>query len=338
VLIAWFESPSVKRLMKDLICIGAGISGSLLCHLLKDHCDLMLVDKSRGPGGRMSTRRVEVDRREYRFDHGAQFLTARDSRFQAVLARPLELGVIKPWHSAIPHLSHQQIKESPRFCGSAGMNSLAKYFSSGVESRFNWKCAALVYANSHWKLVSAEGETLECKTLVLATPLPQALSLLAGTAINLKRLSSVRFHPTWAVMFGALDGFLMPSPHAQWCNPETGIEWICDNQKKGISENPSLTVHLTQEKSLEMINASAAEVIEFAKSQLKSVLPKALVIEAAHRWLYSRSEPLSFDVGDFHFDEISSLYVIGDAFQGGRVEGAALSALEAVESIKKQMS
>ncbi len=324
--------------MKDLVCIGAGIAGSLLCHLLKDHFDLLLLDKSRGPGGRMSTRRVDVDGREYRFDHGAQFMTVRDERLKEIITRPLELGVLKVWHSAIPHASYPEIKESLRFCGSTGMNALSKYFSSDLECRFNWKCVKVTFEKTHWKLFSSEGETIECKILVLATPLPQSLDLVAGLGMDLQVLRDVRYFPTWAVMFGALETLQLPFPHAQWQQPETGIEWICDNQKKGISENPSLTVHLTQEQSLKMLSASPKEVIEFAKERLQGVLPKDLRFEAAHRWLYSRAAHADFDAGFVHLPKPAGVYFIGDAFRGGRVEGAALSAIETADQIKRSLA
>ena len=165
----------------------------------------------------MSTRRVDVDGREYRFDHGAQFMTVRDERLKEIITRPLELGVLKVWHSAIPHASYPEIKESLRFCGSTGMNALSKYFSSDLECRFNWKCVKVTFEKTHWKLFSSEGETIECKILVLATPLPQSLDLVAGLGMDLQVLRDVRYFPTWAVMFGALETFQLPFPHAPSC-------------------------------------------------------------------------------------------------------------------------
>jgi len=285
----------------------------------------------------MSTRRVDVEGREYRFDHGAQFMTVRDERLKEIMTRPLELGVIKVWHSAIPHSSHPEIKESPRFCGSTGMNALSKYFSSDLECLFNWKCVKVTFEKTHWKLFSSEGETLECKILILATPLPQSLDLIANLGMDLEVLSKVRYFPTWAVMFGAIDRFQLPFPHAQWQRPETGIEWICDNHRKGVSANPSLTVHLTHEQSLNMLSESPEKVIEFAKDRLRGILPKDLHFEAAHRWLYSRAAPFDFDAGFFHLQKPASVYFIGDAFRGGRVEGAALSAIETAEQIQRSL-
>jgi predicted NAD/FAD-dependent oxidoreductase len=53
--------------------VGAGIAG-LACAqgLVRHGHDVVLFDKGRGPGGRMSTRRMETPRGLAHIDHGAQ--------------------------------------------------------------------------------------------------------------------------------------------------------------------------------------------------------------------------------------------------------------------------
>ena len=68
--------------MKTAI-IGAGMAGlSCARALIAAGQNVDLFDKGRGPGGRMSTRRMETPIGEIRWDHGAQFFTARDDRFR----------------------------------------------------------------------------------------------------------------------------------------------------------------------------------------------------------------------------------------------------------------
>lgn len=64
----------------DVLIIGGGISG-LLCatELKRAGMSVRVVDKGRGVGGRMATRRMAGGR----LDHGAQFFTVRDERYQA---------------------------------------------------------------------------------------------------------------------------------------------------------------------------------------------------------------------------------------------------------------
>ena len=59
--------------MKKIAIIGAGISGLTLAHQLKAHADIVVFEKARGVGGRMSTRYGD----QFEFDHAAQFFTAR---------------------------------------------------------------------------------------------------------------------------------------------------------------------------------------------------------------------------------------------------------------------
>ena len=65
-----------------IVVIGAGISGCVCAYLLsKAGHKVTLIEKGRGVGGRMSTRRMNGAR----IDHGAQFFTVRDSRMEKLL-------------------------------------------------------------------------------------------------------------------------------------------------------------------------------------------------------------------------------------------------------------
>ena len=70
--------------------VGAGIAGLSCARALTDAgVRVTVLDKGRGSGGRMSTRRGEG----WACDHGAQYFTARDPRFRAEVARWLAAGV-----------------------------------------------------------------------------------------------------------------------------------------------------------------------------------------------------------------------------------------------------
>ncbi|MEM1053678.1 MAG: FAD-dependent oxidoreductase, partial [Pseudomonadota bacterium] len=60
----------------DTLIIGAGMAG-LSCGtaLAAGGIDVCLLDKGRGPGGRMATRRAEIGGQAVSFDHGAQYFT-----------------------------------------------------------------------------------------------------------------------------------------------------------------------------------------------------------------------------------------------------------------------
>ena len=84
-----------------LAIIGAGMAG-LACadRLAEDGIAVRLFDKGRGPGGRMSTRRVETAIGTASFDHGAQYFTVRDPLFRLQVDGWAAAGVAVPWPEA----------------------------------------------------------------------------------------------------------------------------------------------------------------------------------------------------------------------------------------------
>ena len=85
--------------MTDVVVLGGGISGCSSCahRLSQSGYAVSLVEKGRGVGGRMATRRME----EARIDHGAQFFTARDHRLIEVVAGWRKNEVVIPWYDSI---------------------------------------------------------------------------------------------------------------------------------------------------------------------------------------------------------------------------------------------
>ena len=82
--------------------IGAGVGGLVCARELADNgFDVKVFDKGRGVGGRTATRRAEPD---FTFDHGAQYFTARDARFQKVTADWQSRGVVAEWLGRVVRL------------------------------------------------------------------------------------------------------------------------------------------------------------------------------------------------------------------------------------------
>ena len=74
----------------QVLIVGAGISGLMAARELKKNgYQVLVLDKGRGLGGRMATRRMGGAR----LDHGAQFMTARQPAFAAIIEEALAAGV-----------------------------------------------------------------------------------------------------------------------------------------------------------------------------------------------------------------------------------------------------
>ena len=91
--------------MTRVAVIGAGLAGLVCARSLQDKAEVQVFEKSRGYGGRMATRRHAG----HRFDHGAQFFTAKSKTFQDFLRPLIEKGVIERWNARFVEIQGNRI-------------------------------------------------------------------------------------------------------------------------------------------------------------------------------------------------------------------------------------
>jgi len=119
----------------DAIVIGAGLGGLLAAAGLQSGgARVLVLDKGRGVGGRLATRRTDSGV----FDHGAQFFTARDPQFRLRVEAWQEAGIVRAWAAGFA-LADGTFKRDgeTRFCGVTGMSSIAKHLAQGLDVRVN---------------------------------------------------------------------------------------------------------------------------------------------------------------------------------------------------------
>ena len=284
-----------------------------------------VVDKARGVGGRMATRRLETSR----LDHGAQFFTARDERLIADVEKWLAEGVVKVWYAQDGH---------QRYCGTDGMSGIPKYLAKGVDVQTSSKIVQLESADGGWRAEDETGSVFEAAQLILTPPVEQSLALCESFRPLLGRklvqsLQSIHFEPCYALM-ALVDGpSNVPSPGC--LKPEgTFLSWVADNTQKGISEAPgaALTLHADSRFTIEHWDDEPAEVAQLMIAAAAEWPGGPGRTWQLHRWRYGT--PVR--VGEALFLKAlcpGAVYFAGDAFGGPRVEGAYLSGLETAEDI-----
>lgn len=317
----------------DVLIVGAGISG-LLCatELQKTGRSVRVLDKGRGLGGRMATRRMA----DARLDHGAQFFTVRDARFQAYVDHWLAAGLIKEWFCRSP--KDEDAQGYPRYCGRSGMTDVPKYLARSLNVHTQQNVVKLTRDQEVWSAFTLSGQCFQGKELVVTVPLPQAMSLLDTTGLRYANgqeasLRGVRYQRGLATLV-ILDGpSALPVPGGIQVN-EGPLSWIGDNQQKGISPAVSaVTLHA---------DADFAEAHWDSPNELRgrlmieAAMPylKANVLEYdCHRWGFTL--PVNPWPEGFYRNPGLNLTLAGDAFGGPRIEGAALSGLDAAAALAR---
>jgi renalase len=297
-----------------IFVVGAGMAGLTAAATLRDEgFEVTVLDKGRGVGGRMATRRVGAQR----FDHGAQYISAISPRFRRAMEAWAAAGVVDPWF---------ECEGRWRYRVRGGMSALAKHMGAGLHIRTSARVEHLEATGKQWRLTLHGGEEEIADAVVLTPPAPQSIELLGPLAAGLPaRLKSVRYAPCFALML-ALDG---PSavPGEGFVRPDGGVlSWVADNCRKGVSDGEgALTLHATPEFSKAMYEAPSERVEARMTEAAKPWLGGAAIRESQlHRWRYSLVEEGGPEPC-FPLPGPAPLILAGDAFGPPRIEGAYLS-------------
>jgi predicted NAD/FAD-dependent oxidoreductase len=312
----------------DVLIIGAGIAGLMCATRLKEHgADIQVVDKGRHYGGRMATRQFD----SAIFDHGAQFFTVREAMFQHYVDQWEAAGVIDIWFETMPGRESRH----PRWYAPKGMNSLPRHIAQPLATNLSTKITHIKRTDNEWIAKSEKGDQYHAKQLIITTPSPQTLELLktCNTPIPTdirEPLENVVYDKGLAVLLRLSSPSQLPTPGCMQLD-HPSIAWIADNQIKGISDLPALTVHTTAAFATEIWDEPNEKKISLVTDELKSLLNFSIHSAQAHRWGYTMpSNPLSersLACPDLH------LTLAGDALGGPKVEGSACSGLSAADQI-----
>lgn len=290
----------------------AGLSTARI--LTQNGHEVTLLDKGRGVGGRMATRKIELAKA----DHGAQYFSVKSPEFRLFIDELIAQNIISEWQV--------RQRENVRYIGRTGMNTIPKHMAASLNIRLNEKAVRL-----HSQSVETEsGNQYLFDALISTMPIPQATELFqrSETVLSDKDqhvLASIEYDPCIAVLAmlktpTAIEGgglLLENQP----------VAWIADNFQKGISSVPSVTLHASASYSQAHLEDDLQTVgNDLLASVSDWIVPESIEQVQVHRWRYSLARQRYSH--SFYKLEHAPVYLAGDAFGLGNVEGAFLSGLE----------
>lgn len=295
--------------------VGAGMSGLSCAEGLSDigH-EVTLLDKGRGPGGRMSTRRMATPLGEVCFDHGAQYFTARDPGFCQKVAEWARDGLAAPW----------PLPSADAWVGTPGMNAVIRAMADGQDVRWGVHVDRVERTGKGWLVHAGKSAFGHFDAVVLAVPAEQALPFLSLHDFVLAReVMLARSQPCWTAMFA----FAEPVATSREMIRDTGaLGWAARNAAKPGRNGPEgWVVQARPEWSLAHLEAAPDEIAAALLAELGSVLGIQLplpVASAAHRWRYAMSAGLGQGA---MWNPQLGLGACGDWLLGPRIECAWLS-------------
>ncbi|MFA7332041.1 MAG: FAD-dependent oxidoreductase [Candidatus Delongbacteria bacterium] len=303
------------------VVIGAGMTGLAAARQLSEAGQTVLVlDKGRGVGGRMASRRFGGAV----FEHGANHLTARGPRFAALLRAWSGGGVVRPWR----HGGAGEDRELLLWRGEPAMTAPAKQLAAGLDLRLEARVTALRRTAGGWSVELEDGPSVRAGAVLLTAPLPQSLALLAAGDVPLDphlrlTLTDIDYEPGLVLMV-RLDGpSRVPPPGLlEW--DEGPLARLVDGQQKGVSTVPALTLQAGPAFSRQHLDGDREAAARELLSAAEPWLGGRVLEQQLHVWRYSRPVTIH-DQPCVLLCESPPLLLAGDAFAGPRVEDAARS-------------
>ena len=242
----------------DVVIVGAGIAGLALARELRERGhDPLVLERSRGVGGRCATRRID----DQPADHGLGFLHGSDPRFLDALDSAFGAGLaIEGWPIAregegTPCQPRAFAAHGRRLAPREGVNAFAKSLAHGTRVRTLARVTALALvpdpsAGRAWEVTLDGGDPLRTRALVLTQPVPGALALLEPLAelepdvrALLPLLGLVHHVPCLTVIarYGNVSGF--PRWDAAYPGGSDAIQTVLnDSAKRAEGAAPTLVI------------------------------------------------------------------------------------------------
>ncbi len=337
---------------KRIAVVGAGIAG-LACArtLVQAGHQVTLLEKSGAVGGRMASCETPFGS----FDHGSQYFTVRDQRFEQVLS--LSPGLRKPWSATAVRVldPHGRVLEAtlpasePHWVAVPTMDALARHWAEPLLAA---GCVELQTRVTRIERDALHAELWQLQTsgpqdsvhvfsgfhaVLLAIPSALAAGLLAQSGIApavAQQIARVDVAPCWSLMLAYPQAVQPTLAHLgpQWnaaLSTHHRIAWLArESSKPGRAGVERWTVQASPAWSQEHLLDDAPRV----QAKLLKAFGEVTGIHAeptfaqVHRWRWAKTEA---PLGRSHvWDSGAALGVCGDWCLGHRVEDAFISGLE----------
>ncbi|QLE55635.1 NAD(P)/FAD-dependent oxidoreductase [Nostoc sp. TCL26-01] len=339
--------------MNDIIVIGAGIAG-LVCaqQLSQAGYSVLVVEKSRGLGGRVATRRLH----ETLADHGACYLKPKGELFTSLVELLCDRQILKVWTDQVHEFHPDSGLFTPdlayRYVAPGGMSAIAKFLAQNLQILLNQRVTEInLTGNKTWRLtLESSNEVLTAKALVVAIPAPQALTLLTplGEGVLggefLTNLSAVEFSACISAIAGyPASSHLIPDWQAISFIDDAILGWIgLDSSKRLQPQQPVFVLHSSAKFAQQHLESPDLQPLgqQMLQSAAETLAIPGLTTPEwlqVHRWRYAFpsipwSEPILSAASPL------PLVCCGDWCGGHLVEGAMLSGIAASGEINNYLS
>jgi renalase len=329
------QAAKAGRRAARVAVIGAGVAGLACARALGEHgFRVRVFEQEDHPGGRLATRKLDA----VSFDHGVQYFTTQDHRFEPVVRAWQSAGIVARWSARTVVLGGrgqgEEVGSIARYVGVPNMHAVATHMARGLDVRLKSQVHRIERRSAGWALLGPQEAQLDealFDRVVLAVPSAIAGRLVGEDSDLAQRAATPSWDSCWAVMIAlarpsGIDfdaAFVSDDPILGWAARESSKPSRAP--LRGAVESWILHAHPAWSRAyLELEPSEASRWVQraFAARVGRPLMPVAV---AAHRWRLAL--PVNPLAERFLFDDSLGVGLAGDWCGGPRVEGAYLSGL-----------
>ena len=320
--------------MKDIAVIGAGFSAATLCCFIEK--DLDFYEKSRGVGGRCSTRRVD---NVGLFDHGLQYIKSQNKEFKKFLK---DYSI---WKGNFKIFQNNQLiddLDKERIIHENGNNSLVKNLFRNKNVIFNKELKNLEKKGDNFQLTFKDDTQENYKTVIISAPFQQAYNLTKQFTEDYFSKFNFSMQPNLTLMIALNKGLKLNLSAISFEDDDVLGFAANENTKKKDLINKDLELWTIQsslkfaiKNIYEYRNNKQNLIDEILKSfsiKLKVDIKKDNIeYSDIHGWLYAYNQKVA--APNCYWDKDLRLGICGDWFSGGNAENAFTNAKQLAKLI-----
>ena len=333
-----------------ILIVGAGLSGLAAAQTLHTlGASVLVVEKSRGPGGRMSTRHETLHGKPVSFDHGAQFFRGHDAGFRQVMDAWERDRWIAPWRGNFVRIKGEILEPDEgrlRYAPGPGMNRICQEYADRLKDQLRYQTRITELREDKGRIVAAaEDGTIvgAFRAAICTAPGPQTAKLLEGFRPTLAMAAaSTSYAPCLAAMVAFAE-----RPTVEWCAAsiqDGPLSFVAeDNARPG--HQPALApsrwiLHASASWSAEHIEENPevfAPLMLAAFGQLPGVQDLDPPVHLrGHRWRFALVEKTTTSAAQV--EGTPPVAIAGDWCEGPRIEAAWSSGVRAASAIRKALT
>ena len=359
--------------------IGGGVSGAAAARTLADHrLAVTVYDRGRGPGGRVSSKRLSegllpeartvtasTEEAPPSFlDHGAPCFEVTDPRFGRFVSELIELGVVARWRGRFGlapatggpvDLARVTPTHEERWVALPSMSRFVKHLldsdSASLDAALGDRpllltpamvpsstVTAIARDGEAWRVTLADGQAESYDAVIVAVPATSATALLRDVSPLASLLDAVRYDPAWVA----------------WCElsegagrlPFDGIDAVSPAIRFAAASGSKPRRDGQRVWSLTATPAWAAsrllmapdEVALALTSDFSSRFPALGPLTALGAHRWRDARVTNALGVDFGQDPSGTLIAVGDAFLGSTVENAWLSGVAGAGALLRHLA